>query len=215
MRDRDTQVKVKICGMTNLKDVKVAVDGGADAVGFIFYKKSPRSVTMKVVREIVLNLPPFVDSVGVFVNETAEQINKIADHCKLDRVQLHGDESPAFCKKIRRRVIKAIRVKDMQSLKKLSEYPVSSFLLDTFSQDHYGGTGKVFDWNLAYPAKKYGPIILAGGLTPINVRQAIQTIQPYGVDVCSGVESQPGMKDHKKMQAFLKNVKAERKYESP
>ena len=211
MKDRDTQVKVKICGMTNLKDVKVAVDGGVDAVGFIFYKKSPRSVTMQVVREIVLELPPFVDSVGVFVNETAEQINKIADHCKLDRVQLHGDESPAFCKKIRRRVIKVIRVKDIQSLKKLSDYPVSSFLLDTFSEDQYGGTGKVFDWNLAYSAKKYGPIILAGGLTPINVRQGIQRIQPYGVDVCSGVESQPGIKDHKKMQAFLKNVKAERK----
>jgi phosphoribosylanthranilate isomerase len=211
VKDRDTQVKVKICGMTNLKDVKVAVDGGVDAVGFIFYKKSPRSVTMQVVREIVLELPPFVDSVGVFVNETAEQINKIADHCKLDRVQLHGDESPAFCKKIRRRVIKVIRVKDIQSLKKLSDYPVSSFLLDTFSEDQYGGTGKVFDWNLAYSAKKYGPIILAGGLTPINVRQGIQRIQPYGVDVCSGVESQPGIKDHKKMQAFLKNVKAERK----
>ena len=211
MKDRDTQVKVKICGMTNLKDVKVAVDGGVDAVGFIFYKKSPRSVTMQAVREIVLELPPFVDSVGVFVNETAEQINKIADHCKLDRVQLHGDESPAFCKKIRRRVIKVIRVKDIQSLKKLSDYPVSSFLLDTFSEDQYGGTGKVFDWNLAYSAKKYGPIILAGGLTPINVRQAIQRIQPYGVDVCSGVESQPGIKDHKKMKAFLKNVKAERK----
>lgn len=211
MKDRDTQVKVKICGMTNLKDVKVAVDGGVDAVGFIFYKKSPRSVTMQAVREIVLELPPFVDSVGVFVNETAEQINKISDHCKLDRVQLHGDESPAFCKKIRRRVIKVIRVKDIQSLKKLSDYPVSSFLLDTFSEDQYGGTGKVFDWNLAYSAKKYGPIILAGGLTPINVRQAIQRIQPYGVDVCSGVESQPGIKDHKKMKAFLKNVKAERK----
>ena len=211
MKERDTQVKVKICGMTNLKDVKVAVDGGVDAVGFIFYKKSPRSVTMQAVREIVLELPPFVDSVGVFVNETAEQINKIADHCKLDRVQLHGDESPAFCKKIRRRVIKAIRVKDIQSLKKLSDYPVSSFLLDTFSEDQYGGTGKVFDWNLAYPAKKYGPIILAGGLTPNNVRQAIQRIRPYGVDVCSGVESQPGIKDHKKMKAFLKNVKAERK----
>ena len=211
MNDRDTQVKVKICGMTNLKDVKVAVDGGVDAVGFIFYKKSPRSVTMQAVREIVLELPPFVDSVGVFVNETAEQINKIADRCNLDRVQLHGNESPTFCKKIRRRVIKAIRVKDIQSLKKLSDYPVSSFLLDTFSEDQYGGTGRVFDWNLAYPAKKYGPIILAGGLTPNNVRQAIQRIQPYGVDVCSGVESQPGIKDHKKMQIFLKNVKAERK----
>ena len=211
MNDRDTQVKVKICGMTNLKDVKVAVDGGVDAVGFIFYKKSPRSVTMQAVREIVLELPPFVDSVGVFVDETAEQINKIADRCNLDRVQLHGNESPTFCKKIRRRVIKAIRVKDIQSLKKLSDYPVSSFLLDTFSEDQYGGTGRVFDWNLAYPAKKYGPIILAGGLTPNNVRQAIQRIQPYGVDVCSGVESQPGIKDHKMMQTFLKNVKAERK----
>ena len=211
MNDRDTQVKVKICGMTNLKDVKVAVDGGVDAVGFIFYKKSPRSVTMQAVRKIVLELPPFVDSVGIFVNETAEQINKIADRCNLDRVQLHGNESPSFCKKIRRRVIKAIRVKDIQSLKKLSDYPVSSFLLDTFSEDQYGGTGRVFDWNLAYPAKKYGPIILAGGLTPNNVRQAIQRIQPYGVDVCSGVESQPGIKDHKKMQIFLKNVKAERK----
>ncbi len=211
MNDRDTQVKVKICGMTNLKDVKVAVDGGVDAVGFIFYKKSPRSVTMQAVRKIVLELPPFVDSVGVFVNETAEQINKIADRCNLDRVQLHGNESPTFCKKIRRRVIKAIHVKDIQSLKKLSDYPVSSFLLDTFSEDQYGGTGRVFDWNLAYPAKKYGPIILAGGLTPNNVRQAIQRIQPYGIDVCSGVESQPGIKDHKKMQTFLKNVKAERK----
>jgi len=211
VKDRDTQVKVKICGMTNLQDVKVAVANGVDAVGFIFYKKSPRSVTMQTVREIVSELPPFVDSVGVFVNETAEQINKIADRCNLDRVQLHGDESPAFCKKIHRRVIKAIRVKDIQSLKKLSDYPVSSFLLDTFSEDQYGGTGKVFDWYLAYPAKKYGPIILAGGLTPNNVRQAIQRIQPYGVDVCSGVESQPGIKDHKKMQAFLKNVKAGRK----
>ena len=211
MNDRDTQVKVKICGMTNLKDVKVAVDGGVDAVGFIFYKKSPRSVTMQAVRKIVLELPPFVDSVGVFVNETAEQINKIADRCNLDRVQLHGNESPTFCKKIRRRVIKAIRVKDIQSLKKLSDYPVSSFLLDTFSEDQYGGTGRVFDWNLAYPAKKYGPIILAGGLTPNNVRQAIQRIQPYGVDVCSGVESQPGIKDHKMMQTFLKNAKAGRK----
>ena len=211
MNDRDTQVKVKICGMTNLKDVKVAVDGGVDAVGFIFYKKRPRSVTMQAVRKIVLELPPFVDSVGVFVNETAEQINKIADRCNLDRVQLHGNESPTFCKKIRRRVIKAIRVKDIQSLKKLSDYPVSSFLLDTFSEDQYGGTGRVFDWNLAYPAKKYGPIILAGGLTPINVHQAIQRVQPYGVAVCSGVESQPGIKDHKKIQVFLKNVKAERK----
>ena len=207
----EKQVKVKVCGMTSLKDALVAVEGGADAVGFIFYKKSPRSVTMKTVREIVLELPPFVDTVGVFVDETAEQINKIADYCNLDIIQLHGDESPTFCKKIRRKVIKAFRIKDMQSVKKLSSFQVSGFLLDTFSENLHGGTGKVFDWNLALPAKKFGPVIMAGGLTPNNVQQAVRQIRPYGVDVCSGVESEPGIKDHKKVRAFLKNAKAGRK----
>ena len=206
MKNRDA--KIKVCGMTSLEDTLVAVEAGADAVGFIFYKKSPRSVTIKTVCEIVDKLPPFVDAIGIFVNESAEQINKIADRCKLDRVQLHGDETPAFCKKIRRRVIKAIRVKDIQSLKKLSDFPVSGFLLDTFSEDQRGGTGKVFDWNLVHPAKKYGAVILAGGLTPNNVRQAIHRVKPYGVDVCSGVESLPGIKDHKKVKAFIKNAKA-------
>lgn len=207
----EKQVKVKVCGMTSLKDALVAVELGADAVGFIFYKKSPRSVTMKTVREIVLELPPFVDTVGVFVDETAEQINKIADYCNLDIIQLHGDESPTFCKKIRRKVIKAFRIKDMQSVKKLSSFQVSGFLLDTFSENLHGGTGKVFDWNLALPAKKFGPVIMAGGLTPNNVQQAVRQIRPYGVDVCSGVESEPGIKDHKKVRAFLNNAKAGRK----
>ena len=211
MVPNDKQVKVKVCGMTSLKDALNAVEGGADAVGFIFYKKSPRSVTMKTVREIVLELPPFVDTVGVFVDETAEQINKIADYCNLDIIQLHGDESPIFCKKIRRKVIKAFRIKDMQSVKKLSSFQVSGFLLDTFSENLHGGTGKVFDWNLALPAKKFGPVIMAGGLTPNNVQQAVRQIRPYGVDVCSGVESEPGIKDHKKVRAFLNNAKAGRK----
>jgi phosphoribosylanthranilate isomerase len=206
----EKQVKVKVCGMTSLQDARVAVEEGADAVGFIFYKKSPRSVTMKLVREIVLELPPFVDTVGVFVDETAEQVNKIADYCNLDLIQLHGDESPAFCKRMRRRVIKAFRVKDMQSVKKLSSFQVSGFLLDTFSETLHGGTGKVFDWNLALPAKKFGPVIMAGGLTPNNVQQAIRQVRPYGVDVCSGVESEPGIKDHKKVRTFLKNAKAGR-----
>ena len=207
----EKQVKVKVCGMTSLKDALNAVEGGADAVGFIFYKKSPRSVTMKTVREIALELPPFVDTVGVFVDETAEQINKIADYCNLDIIQLHGNESPTFCKKIRRKVIKAFRIKDMQSVKKLSSFQVSGFLLDTFSENLHGGTGKVFDWNLALPAKKFGPVIMAGGLTPNNVQQAVRQIRPYGVDVCSGVESEPGIKDHKKVRAFLNNAKAGRK----
>ena len=201
------QIKVKICGMTQLKDALFAVEQGVDAVGFIFYKKSPRAVTMKTVREIITKLPPLVDTVGVFVNESAERLNKIADYCGLDLVQLHGEESPAFCRKIHRRVIKAFRVKDLQSIKQLEKFPVSGFLLDTFSDDLHGGTGKTFDWNLALPAKKMGPVILAGGLTPRNILQAVRQVRPYGVDVCSGVEKSPGIKDLEKVRAFLKNIR--------
>ena len=202
------QIKVKICGMTQLKDAEFAVEQGADAVGFVFYKKSPRAVTMKTVKEIISKLPPLVDTVGVFVNESVDRVNKIADYCGLDLVQLHGDESPAFCRKIRRRVIKAFRVKDLQSIKQLEKYPVSGFLLDTFSDNLHGGTGKTFDWNLALPAKKIGPVILAGGLTPRNIRQAVSQVRPYGVDVCSGVEKSPGVKDLEKVRAFLKNIRS-------
>jgi len=202
------QIKVKICGMTQLKDALFAVEQGVDAVGFIFYKKSPRAVTMKTVREIITKLPPLVDTVGVFVNESAERVNKIADYCGLDLVQLHGEESPAFCRKIHRRVIKAFRVKDLQSIKQLEKFPVSGFLLDTFSDDLHGGTGKPFDWNLALPAKKMGPVILAGGLTPRNILQAVRQVRPYGVDVCSGVEKSPGIKDLEKVRAFLKNIRS-------
>lgn len=202
------QIKVKICGMTQLKDVLFAIEQGVDAVGFIFYKKSPRAVTMKTVREIITKLPPLVDTVGVFVNESAERLNKIADYCGLDLVQLHGEESPAFCRKIHRRVIKAFRIKDLQSIKQLEKFPVSGFLLDTFSDDLHGGTGKTFDWNLALPAKKMGPVILAGGLTPRNILQAVRQVRPYGVDVCSGVEKSPGIKDLEKVRAFLKNIRS-------
>ena len=202
------QIKVKICGMTQLKDALFAVEQGVDAVGFIFYKKSPRAVTMKTVREIITKLPPLVDTVGVFVNESAERLNKVADYCGLDLVQLHGEESPAFCRKIHRRVIKAFRVKDLQSIKQLEKFPVSGFLLDTFSDDLHGGTGKTFDWNLALSAKKMGPVILAGGLTPRNILQAVRQVRPYGVDVCSGVEKSPGIKDLEKVRAFLKNIRS-------
>ena len=201
------QVKVKVCGMTQLKDAIFAVEHGADAVGFIFYKKSPRSVTMKAVRDIILKLPPLVDTVGVFVNESVDQVNKIANYCGLDLVQLHGEESPAFCRKIQRRVIKAFRIKDLQSVKQLEKYPVSGYLLDTFSDNLQGGTGKTFDWSLALPAKKIGPVILAGGLTSTNIIQAIRHARPYGVDVCSSVEKLPGIKDPEKVRAFLKNIR--------
>ena len=200
-------VKVKVCGTTRLEDALQAVECGADAIGFIFYRKSPRYVTAKTAKDICSKLPPFVNRVGVFVNETAETVNRIADRCGLDAVQLHGDESPAFCRKIRHRVIKAVRVKDAGSLKGLSRYPVDGFLLDTYKEDQRGGTGEVFDWDLARRAKKYGPIIIAGGLNPGNVKAAIQKAQPYGVDVSSGVEQSPGKKDPKKIKALLKAVR--------
>lgn len=200
-------VKVKVCGTTRLKDALLAVECGADAIGFIFYKKSPRHVSVKTVKEICSKLPPFVHRVGVFVNETADRINRIADRCGLDAVQLHGDESPSFCKKIKHRVIKVVRVKDAASLKEMSRYAVDGFLLDTYKEDQWGGTGKVFDWELAARAKKYGPVIIAGGLNPKNVKTAIKKVQPYGVDVSSGVEQSPGKKDSRKVKAFLKAVR--------
>jgi len=200
-------VKIKICGMTRLQDTLLAAGGGADAVGFIFYRKSPRYVSAKTVKAIVADLPPFIETVGVFVNETADRINRIADSCKLSAVQLHGDESPAFCKRIRRKVIKAVRVKGRDSFDGLSVYKVSAFLLDSFSYQQQGGTGETFDWRLVSEGKKYGPVILAGGLDPSNVVHAIQKVKPYGVDVCSGVERTPGIKDPLRVKAFIKAVK--------
>jgi len=207
MAKSNPPVKVKVCGTTRLKDALLAVECGADAIGFIFYKKSPRCVSVKTAKEICSKLPPFVNRVGVFVNETAEKINRIADRCRLDAVQLHGDESPALCKKIKVRVIKAMRVKDASSLKEMFRYTVEGFLLDTYKEDQWGGTGKVFDWDLAVRAKKYGAVLLAGGLNPRNVREAIKKVKPYGVDVSSGVEQSPGKKDPKKVKAFLKAVR--------
>ncbi len=197
-------VKVKICGMTNYGDAMMAAEFGADAVGFIFYKKSPRYVSEKTVKNIIL--PPFVSRVGVFVNEDADRINRIADSCKLDLIQLHGDESPAFCKKIKRKVIKAVRLRGSKSLELLSKYMVEGFLLDAYEENIPGGTGKTCDWSLVRRAKKFGPIILAGGLSPSNVENAILRVQPYGVDVCSGVERAPGKKDRSKVRDFIQAV---------
>lgn len=201
------RIKIKICGTTNLKDALFAVDSGADAIGFIFYKKSPRYILQKDAKDIVAKLPPFVETVGVFVNETSDRVNRIAEQCKLTAIQLHGDESPAFCRRIKRRVIKAFRVKDTNSFKGMADYDVSGFLLDSYNEESKGGTGKTFDWNLALRAKKQGPIILAGGLNPYNVYTAIHRVKPYGVDVCSGVERSPGIKDSVKIDEFIKSVR--------
>jgi len=201
------RIKVKVCGTTSLKDALFAVESGADALGFLFYKKSPRCISQKEVKDIVAQLPPFVETVGVFVNEASDKVNRIAEQCRLTAVQLHGDESPAFCRRIKRRVIKAFRVQDADSFKGMSNYDVSGFLLDSYNDESRGGTGKVFDWNLALRAKKQGFVILAGGLNPYNVYTAIHRVKPYGVDVCSGVEKSPGVKDFTKIDEFIKSVR--------
>ena len=201
------RIKIKVCGTTNLKDALFAVESGADAIGFIFYKKSPRYILQKDAKDIVAKLPPFVETVGVFVNETSDKVNRIAEQCKLTAIQLHGDESPAFCRRIKRRVIKSFRVKDTNSFKGMVDYDVSGFLLDSYNEEGKGGTGKTFDWNLALRAKKQGPIILAGGLNPYNVYTAIHRVKPYAVDVCSGVEKSPGIKDSVKIDEFIKSVR--------
>jgi phosphoribosylanthranilate isomerase len=210
MANQSHMVKVKICGMTSIEDTLLAVEGGADAVGFIFYKKSPRAVSESTVKKIIAALPPFVETVGVFVDESADRINHIADSCKLSAVQLHGNESPEFCKTIRHKVIKAVRVKDKDSFDGLGSYKVSAFLLDAFSDEQQGGTGATFDWRLASEGKIYGPVILAGGLDPSNVAHAIQKVKPYAVDVCSGVERSPGIKDPVRLKEFLKAAKGEK-----
>lgn len=202
--------KIKICGITNLKDGIASVNLGTDALGFVFYRKSPRYVRPNRVTKIAAQLPPFVKIVGVFVNEPIESIRKIVDLCGIEVVQLHGTEPPEFCDAVNRKVIKAFRIKDSESMRNLSDYKVSAYLLDTYVKGIPGGTGARFDWDLAVEAKKYGRIILAGGLTPANVSEAIKKIQPYGVDVSSSVEKSPGIKDHDKIRKFIEAVKKSR-----
>lgn len=203
-------MRIKICGITNLVDAEVAVRYGADALGFIFHEPSPRYISPMQVSEITKRLPPFVNVTGVFVNAKTNDILEMAKMCLLDTIQLHGEEEPDSCRVIMEsgyKVIKAVRVKDEGSLSMLSLYPlVSAFLLDSYSREVYGGSGEKFDWTLARKAKEYGEIILAGGLTPENVGEAIREVGPYGVDVSSGVEKGPGIKDPLKLKAFFEAV---------
>jgi phosphoribosylanthranilate isomerase len=202
------RVRVKICGITCLEDARHAIDCGADALGFVFYRSSPRCVTVAQARQIIEALPPFVSMVGLFVNEAPLKIAQIAQQCHLDLVQLHGDESPADCRLEGRRVIKALRVRDATSLAQAADYPVAALLLDAWVAGHYGGTGATFNWQLAAAQARRGPVILAGGLTPENVAAAVQTVAPFAVDVSSGVESAPGRKDPARVAAFIRNAKA-------
>ena len=200
--------RIKICGITNIDDALMAIDAGADALGFNFVPDTPRYLKdTKVAAKIIEQLPPFVTTVGLFVNAALEVIQLIADECSLDMLQLHGEESPQFCRALNRRIIKAVRVKDELSVSHLSDYRVSGYLLDTYVKGVLGGTGVAFDWRLAVKAKQYGRIILAGGLDPDNVGSAVQQVRPYGVDVSSRVEASPGRKDPVKVGAFIQNVR--------
>jgi phosphoribosylanthranilate isomerase len=202
--------KIKICGITNLPDAQLAVGLGADALGFIFYVKSPRYIPVPKAADICNALPPFVAKVGVFVDELEFEIDKALGECLLNALQFHGDEPPGFCQKFAAKSIKAIRVRDDSSLRAAAEYDVDALLLDTYTDTERGGTGKAFDWSLAVKAQETLtlPIILSGGLTTANVQEAVRKVRPYAVDVSSGVEREPGKKDPEKLRRFIELVKA-------
>lgn len=202
-------VKVKICGITNLEDALAAVDSGADALGFVFFRKSPRFISPENASAIIRSLPSFVSSVGVFVNETRKNIESVLSSTGIDIIQLHGEETPGMCT-FSRRVVKAIRVKSLESLAPLDAFRnlVSAFLLDTYTPDALGGTGRIFNWDVALEAKQFGRVILAGGLTPDNVAAAVGHVMPYAVDVSSGVELGKGKKDHDKIKRFIERAKS-------
>lgn len=199
--------KIKICGITNIEDAMTAVHAGVDALGFIFYPKSPRGVDTKAAARIIKELPPLVLSVGVFINETPDVVNRAVAECGLDRVQLHGTEGPGYCGRVSSKVIKAIRVSDVGDIDAIKDYCVSAYLLDTFQEGMHGGTGKTFNWDIAVAAKRFGNIIVSGGLTPENVQDAIVHVKPYAVDVSSGVELRPGKKDPEKIKWFIEKVR--------
>lgn len=200
-------MKIKICGITNLDDALTAADLGADALGFNFYKKSPRYIEPEKAADIIAQLPPIIMPIAVFVNEREERIREVQKTTCIQTIQLHGDESPEFCSRFGARVIKAFQVKDKETIKHMAHYHVGAFLLDSYRNGQRGGTGATFDWHLAVVAKTFGRIILAGGLTPENAAEAVKLVQPYGVDVASGVEREPGIKDHAKLKKFITEVR--------
>ena len=200
-------IKIKICGITSLDDALAAAAAGADALGFNFYKKSPRCIEPQKAAEIIEQLPPFIVPVGIFVNEREDRIREILASTGIQAVQFHGDESPEFCQRFGGRVIKAFQVKDKESLQNMAHYRVGAFLLDSYRDGVRGGTGVAFDWHLAVVAKTFGKVILAGGLTPENVAEAVKLVQPYGVDVAGGVEKEKGVKDHAKLKKFITEVR--------
>jgi phosphoribosylanthranilate isomerase len=201
-------VKVKICGITNAHDALAAVEAGADLLGLNFCEASPRNISLRMAAEIARSLPPFVVKVGVFVDADEGLVTRAIGDCGLNLLQFHGDETPEYCAQFGLMSMKAFRIRDVESLTALPGYPTEAWLLDAFVKGKPGGTGEKFNWDLALEAKKFGkPIFLAGGLTPANVAAAIEKVQPYGVDVSSGVEASPGKKDPAKVKAFIQAAK--------
>lgn len=204
--------RVKICGITNLEDALLSIDLGADILGLNFFEKSSRYVSRRNAAAIIDKLPDEILKVGVFVNMETYRINEFVQLLKLDAVQLHGDESAGFVSELRRetdvKIIKAFRVPSDFMIERVLEFQAETVLLDKFSAEQYGGTGERFDWKIAHAVKELNvEIFLAGGLTPENVAEAVQNVRPYAVDVASGVESSPGKKDPKKLEAFIRNAK--------
>ena len=199
--------RIKICGITSTEDAIAAAEAGADALGFIFVPGTPRFVHPDLVHGIVRDLPPFVTPVGVFVDHPLEEVRRIAVHCQLGAIQLHGNEPEAFSRRVPGTIIKAIRVRDAKDLALIATYPAHAFLLDAFVEGQAGGTGTPISWEVARQAKGKTPIILSGGLQPETVGRAVHMVRPYGVDVSSGVERSPGHKDHKKMREFIAAVR--------
>src|SRR5215217_3817601 len=200
---------VKICGITNLDDALAAVAVGADALGFNFYKPSPRYITPQQAREIIEQLPESLLTVGVFVNEESEDVRKIAKEAGLRALQLHGDESAEYCRELAGfYVIKTFAVSDSFDIQATHEYKVEALMLDTKHNNLRGGTGRVFDWSVALHAALTIPkLFLAGGLSPENVKNAVEIVRPYAVDACSALEDSPGKKNHERVRVFINTVR--------
>jgi|TARA_B100001964_G_C14239918_1_gene604437 phosphoribosylanthranilate isomerase len=200
---------VKICGLTNYKDAMDAINLGADFIGLNFYTKVPRYIRLKEARKIAENTPKKAKKVGIFVNSTLNNIKKISKDIDLDYIQLHGNESPKFCKEVKKatkkKVIKALRIKNKNDLIKIKKFDVDYLMFDAYKKGHYGGTGKIIDFNLLKGIKKN--YFLSGGLNPTNVKKAIKRLKPYVVDTSSGVEKSLGKKDYKKIKLFIEAAK--------
>ena len=200
-------IRIKICGITNGKDAELAVEAGADALGFICVAGTPRTVDPDTARGIIGDLPPFVTPVGVFADHPVAEVERLIASCGFRAAQLHGSESPEYCRRVTGSVIKAFRVGGSHALPPLEAYRVHAFLLDAFVEGKLGGTGTPIPLELASYAKAFGRVIVAGGLTPGNVAQVIRRVHPYAVDVSSGVEAAPGRKDPQKLRDFIASVR--------